>query len=106
MTTTQSDQPTTRQETPMSKLTFTPTAIKLLRQIADHDAGAGVAFKLQPRARYQHPHTNHIFNGRTFWPLDKAGLIDIGDGGNDTPVKVTPAGREWLAANTTPCPAP
>jgi hypothetical protein len=83
----------------MTEINLTPTAIKLLRQIADHDAGDGVVFKLQPRARYQHPHTNHVFNGRTFWPLDNQGLIDVGDGGPDTPVKVTPAGRDWLAVN-------
>jgi hypothetical protein len=84
----------------VDEITLTPTALKLLQQIAEHDAGTGVVFKLLPRARYQHPHTNHVFNGRTFWPLGNTGLIDIGDGGHDTPVKVTSAGREWLAANT------
>lgn len=76
-----------------------PASARLLHQIAEHDRGEGVVFKLQPRARYQHPHTNHVFNGRTFWPLDNQGFIDVGDGGHDTPVKVTLAGREWIAAN-------
>ncbi|MCZ0983841.1 hypothetical protein O1L60_44570 [Streptomyces diastatochromogenes] len=37
-------------------------------------------------------------NDRTFHPLESAGLIDVGDGSTD-PVRITDAGRAWLAAH-------
>ncbi|MFF2411834.1 hypothetical protein [Streptomyces sp. NPDC058092] len=75
---------------------LTPTAEKLLREIARCDKGAGVRFRYAGRGRYSHPNTLAAYNQGTFRPLYKHGLVD--DGGNDeAPVRITDAGRQLLA---------
>ncbi|MFJ2259502.1 hypothetical protein ACIOKD_14370 [Streptomyces sp. NPDC087844] len=75
---------------------LSPASQKLLREIAEHDRGAGVLFQHAARARYIHPHTLSAYNLRTFYPLTGRGLVD--DGGSDhTPVRVTEAGRKLAA---------
>jgi hypothetical protein len=73
-----------------------PASQKLLREIAEHDAGDGILFHHEPRSRYSHPHTRSVYNRRTFFPLTGRGLVD--DGGSDsTPVRITEAGRKLAA---------
>jgi isocitrate/isopropylmalate dehydrogenase len=76
---------------------LTPAALKLLKTIAAHDTGAGVAFSHAPAGRWQMDATGLTVNDRTFHPLTAADLIDIGNGHTDR-VKVTAAGRAYLAA--------
>lgn len=77
--------------------TLLPTAAaNLLLAIADHDDGTGVRFNRMPYGRYGHPHTGQNFNRRTFHPLVRNGLIDVGDS-DDTPVRITDAGRSWIS---------
>ncbi|MFK0104761.1 hypothetical protein [Streptomyces sp. NPDC091217] len=40
--------------------------------------------------------THYTVNDRTFHPLDAHGFVDIGNGRTD-PVKLTTAGRDYLA---------
>ncbi|WP_157857324.1 hypothetical protein [Streptomyces yerevanensis] len=73
-----------------------PAALRLLREIAQRDTGAGVAFSSAPYGRWQMDGTAYKVNDRTFHPLDAADFIDIGNGRTDR-VKVTAAGRAYLA---------
>ncbi|WLW53245.1 hypothetical protein [Streptomyces sp. YU58] len=73
-----------------------PAALRLLREIAQRDTGAGVAFLSAPYGRWQLDGTTYKVNDRTFHPLDAADFIDIGNGRTDR-VKVTAAGRAYLA---------
>ncbi|MET8974347.1 hypothetical protein ABZX85_01885 [Streptomyces sp. NPDC004539] len=72
------------------------SVLKLLRTIADNDAGDGVPFVSAPCGRWQMDGTTFTVNDRTFHPLAAHDFIDIGDGYTD-PVKVTAAGRAYLA---------
>ncbi|MET9909743.1 hypothetical protein ABZZ74_23560 [Streptomyces sp. NPDC006476] len=75
---------------------LSPASQKLLREIAKYDTGVGVLFRHEPRSRYSHPHTRSVYNRRTFFPLTGGGLVD--DGGSDeTPVRITEAGRKLAA---------
>lgn len=69
---------------------------RLLRLLADWDSGDGVHFADQPRGRNLHPATGATFNDRTFRPLHRAGLINVGDGRRD-PVRITDTGRVALS---------
>lgn len=79
-----------------------PASRKLLRIIARYDQGDGVVFQSQPRNNWRLLTNGDTFNGRTFWPLDSHGLVDVGDARGDGPVKITQAGREYLAREDTP----
>ena len=75
---------------------LSPASQKLLREIAKYDKGHGVLFGYAGRGRYSHPNTLAAYNGGTFRPLYRHGLVD--DGGNDSaPVRVTDAGRKLAA---------
>ncbi|MEV1042958.1 hypothetical protein AB0J01_41320 [Streptomyces sp. NPDC050204] len=73
-----------------------PAAITLLRTIARLDTGTGVTFRHAPAGRWRLEDGSYAVNDRTFHPLESAGLIDVGDGSTD-PVRITAAGRAWLA---------
>jgi hypothetical protein len=70
-------------------------ALDLLALIAEQDAGEGIVFEPAPRSRWAY--AGRTFNTRTFYPLASEGLIDVGNGHTD-PVKITQAGRDFLAA--------
>ncbi|MEU8139018.1 hypothetical protein [Streptodolium elevatio] len=76
---------------------LSPSALKLLRAIADHDTGHGVAFHREPCARWRLAGTFYTVNNRTFGPLVDLGLVDVGNGQTD-PVTLTAAGRDDLAS--------
>lgn len=76
---------------------------KLLKTIADRDTGQGVAFSHAPRGRWQLDGTDYVVNNRTFWALTGNDLVDAG-GGHDDPVKITQAGRDYLAGEAQPTP--
>ncbi len=71
----------------------------LLQTIADQDDGHAVLFHHAPRGRWRLDGTQYTVNDRTFHPLDALGFVDIGDGRTDR-VKVTAAGRAYLAGGT------
>lgn len=71
--------------------------LDLLRLIGAHDDGDGITFGSRPRARWAY--ADRVFNARTFYPLDAAGLIDVGNGHSD-PVRITDAGRKYLSQAT------
>jgi hypothetical protein len=75
------------------------TVRKLLQTIADRDTGDGVMFVSAPRGRWQMDGTNYTVNDRTFHPLVDLGFLEIGNGRTD-PVRVTGAGRAYLAGGT------
>lgn len=72
------------------------TAEKLLRTIAAHDTGSGVAFEWLPRGRYRMTGSTYTVCRRTFFPLTGAGLV-TDNGNDDAPVRITEAGRDYLA---------
>ncbi|MGW3493374.1 hypothetical protein [Streptomyces sp. NPDC001020] len=72
------------------------SVLKLLQTIANNDAGEGVLFVSAPCGRWQMDGSPYTVNDRTFHPLTARDFIDIGDGRTD-PVKVTAAGRAYLA---------
>ncbi|SED10707.1 hypothetical protein SAMN05216489_02532 [Streptomyces sp. 3213] len=76
---------------------LSPATLRLLREIAQRDTGAGVAFSSAPHGRWQMDGTTYRVNARTFHPLDAADFIDVGNGHTDR-VKVTAAGRAYLCA--------
>lgn len=76
---------------------LSPAALRLLREIAKHDHGHGVAFELAPHRRYRMVGTNYVVNQRTFYPLTGNGLV-TDDGDDNAPVRITAAGRTYLAA--------
>ncbi|GGK65713.1 hypothetical protein [Streptomyces flaveus] len=78
---------------------FSRAVLNLLRTIAENDTGDGVLFISAPRGRWQMDGTSYTVNDRTFHPLTARDFIDIGDGRTD-PVKVTAAGRAYLAGGT------
>lgn len=79
-------------------------SLDLLKLIAKADAGEGVVFESQPRCRWAYG--ARVFNVRTFYPLDRRGLIDVGNGHSD-PVRITEAGRNYLRElGTSPTAAP
>lgn len=73
-----------------------PGPTKLLRTLAREDLGAGVKFESAPYGRWRMEGSTYAVNSRSFHLLDRFGLINVGDGWND-PVKITEAGRRWLA---------
>ena len=74
-----------------------PAARKLLQTIADNDTGHGVLFKSARAGRWQMEGSTYTVNDRTFHPLAAHDLVDIGNGHTD-PVRITAAGRAYLAA--------
>lgn len=79
----------------MNALNLGPASQRLLQLIAEYDRGEGVQFASAPRARWRHEATGQVFNNRTFWPLAREDLINVGDGRGD-PVKITAKGRDAL----------
>ncbi|MFD7661267.1 hypothetical protein [Streptomyces sp. NPDC059788] len=77
--------------------TLKPAALRLLREIAQRDAGDGVAFVSAPCGRWRLDGTTYVVADRTFHPLDAAGYVDVGNGRTD-PVRLTRAGHAYLAA--------
>ncbi|MFB7649344.1 hypothetical protein ACFC0S_16200 [Streptomyces sp. NPDC056084] len=75
-----------------------PAAVTLLRTLGRLDTGSGVTFHHAPAGRWRLEDGSYTVNDRTFHPLESAGLIDVGDGSTD-PVRITDAGRAWLAAH-------
>jgi hypothetical protein len=80
--------------------TLPPGPLKLLRTIAREDLGAGVKFEHAPYGRWRMEGSTYAVNDRTFHVLDARGLIDVGNGQSD-PVRITEAGRRWLADHRT-----
>lgn len=76
--------------------TLPPGPTKLLRTLAREDLGSGVKFEYAPHGRWRMEGSTYVVNDRTFHPLDRFGLIDVGNGHTD-PVRITEAGRRWLA---------
>ncbi len=74
-----------------------PSVRKLLQAIADNDTGHGVLFNHARAGRWQMEGSTYAVNDRTFHPLTARDLIDIGNGHTD-PVRITAAGRAYLAA--------
>jgi hypothetical protein len=76
--------------------TVRPASERLLRDLARCDNGDGVRVQYLSRGRYQWDGSRAVYNRSSFWPLYAADLVD--DGGNDAaPVKVTKAGRRYVA---------
>jgi hypothetical protein len=73
-----------------------PASLRLLKLLAEHDTGEGVHFDYLTRNRWRHPHTGETFVGRTFWPLERAGLVNPGS--NYEPARILEAGRAYLTA--------
>lgn len=77
-----------------------PAAHTLLQRIADNDTGHGVLFNQARAGRWQMEGSTYTVNDRTFHPLAARDLIDIGNGHTD-PVRITKAGRAYLAERAT-----
>ncbi|MGI5469474.1 hypothetical protein [Streptomyces sp. CA-132043] len=82
--------------TPSPRAAIKPAALRLLREIARQDAGDGVLFVPAPCGRWRMDGTTYVVADRTFHPLDASGYVDVGNGSTD-PVRVTRAGRTFLA---------
>ncbi|WP_433357841.1 hypothetical protein ACQP25_44545 (plasmid) [Microtetraspora malaysiensis] len=76
-----------------------PDSLTLLRTLAEHDQGDGVRFDLLPSKQWRMTGSDYTVDSETFQALDRWGLIDVGSG-DDSPVKVTAKGREFLEAPT------
>jgi hypothetical protein len=73
-----------------------PTAsLSLLRELDRLDQGEGVVFEHAPRGRWRSP-SGRVYNSASFHPLTSAGLIDVGNDGQD-PVRISAAARAGLA---------
>jgi hypothetical protein len=80
-------------------INLTPAAKKLLREIAKHGDAGVVFYYVTPGQRWRMDGTDYIVSRRTFLQLsdEYVAFIDVGNG-NDDPVRITAAGRAWLAA--------
>lgn len=76
--------------------TMRPASERLLRDLARCDTGDGVRVRYLSRGRYYWDGSRGVYNRASFRPLYAGGLVD--DGGNDSaPVRVTEAGRAYVA---------
>ncbi|WP_405536386.1 hypothetical protein OG787_24500 [Streptomyces sp. NBC_00075] len=89
-------QPTDKRTQP-SQPVLKPAALRLLREIGQRDTGDGVLFDSAPCGRWRLAGTAYTVADRTFYPLDSAALVNVGNGRTD-PVRLTHAGRTHLAA--------
>jgi hypothetical protein len=80
---------------------LSPAAKKLLREIAKHGDEGIVFHYTSPGQRWRMDGTDYTVTRRTFLQLSGARFIDVGGDGDD-PVKVTAAGRAYLAAPPAP----
>jgi hypothetical protein len=80
-----------------AELNFGPAARRLMVALDRYDEGKGVVFQQLPRNRWRLLTNGDAFTGSTFYPLERHGLVDVGNGRSD-PVKITAKGREYVAA--------
>lgn len=74
-------------------------ALKLLRVLDEHDTPQGVMFIYTSRGCWRLQGSDYAALNGTFYVLHRLGYADAGNG-NTSPVKITEAGRAYLAEQT------
>ncbi|WP_167502248.1 hypothetical protein [Streptomyces malaysiensis] len=88
-------QPVWKSSQPTTAL-LSPAALQLLREITRRDTGEGVPFAWETSGYYQLTGTAYRVARRSFFPL--AGHVLVTDDGDENaPVRITAAGRTYLA---------
>lgn len=77
---------------------LSPASQKLLREIARHDKGDGVAVRYAGRGRWHLDRSTASYNRATYWPLFERDLVTGWDEhDDDVPLRLTGAGRALAA---------